>query len=184
MKERMGEILTLTMMALALGMDAFSASLSLGMVPIRLKRIFYIGLIVGGLHVGLPLVGMVAGRALSNTFGEVANIIGGILLMIAGVQMIVSVLKEEESGRSIPSGWSLFLFAIVVSLDSFSVGLTLGIYGARAVIVLSLFGGIAAMLTWSGLLLGKKTRGLLGPYSEAFGGCVLLIFGIKLLFPI
>ncbi|WP_338752008.1 manganese efflux pump MntP family protein [Bacillus sp. FJAT-52991] len=184
MNERMGEIFTLTMMALALGMDAFSASLSLGMAPIRLKRIFYIGLIVGILHVGFPLIGMVAGRMLSNVFGEIANTIGGILLIIAGIQMIVSVVKEEESERLIPSGWSLFLFTIVVSLDSFSAGLTFGIYGARAVLVLSLFGGIAAVLTWSGLLVGKKTRGLLGPYSEAFGGCVLFIFGIKLLFPI
>ncbi|WP_203363493.1 manganese efflux pump MntP family protein [Bacillus sp. REN10] len=180
----MGEVLTLTMMALALGMDAFSASLSLGMASIRLKWIFYIGIAVGALHVGFPLIGMAAGRILSHTFGEIAHTVGGILLMIAGIQMILSVLKKEEEERSIPSGWSLLLFAIVVSLDSFSVGLTLGIYGARAIVVLSLFGGIAAALTWSGLLIGKKTKGLLGPYSEAFGGCILLIFGMKLLFPI
>jgi len=177
----MGEFLTLTLMALAVGMDAFSASLAIGMAPIRLKRIFYIGMIVGILHVFFPFLGMATGRLLSDTFGEVANAIGGILLIIAGAQMTFSVFKEEGEQRSVPSGWSLLVFALAVSLDSFSVGLTLGIYGVRAILTLALFGGIATMLTWSGLFIGRKTKGLLGAYSEALGGCVLLIFGIKLL---
>ena len=43
------------------------------------------------------------------------------------------------------------------------------------------FGLVAMILTWSGLLIGKKIQGLLGVYSEIFGGCILLIFGLKLL---
>ncbi len=180
----MGELLTLAMMAVALGMDAFSASLGIGMRPIRRKRILVMGLAVGALHIGFPFIGMVAGRFLSNLFGEVANTAGGILLILAGLQMIGSILNKDEERRSVPSGWSLLLFAVIVSLDSFSVGLTLGIYGARAALALALFGGIAAVLTWSGLLLGKRTKGLLGSYSEAFGGCILFAFGLKLLWPI
>ncbi|KAB7707475.1 hypothetical protein F9802_06920 [Bacillus aerolatus] len=182
MKIKMGEIVTLSMLALALGMDAFSASLGIGLAPIRLKRIFYIGLVVGSFHIILPLFGMLAGRFVTETFGTIAAFIGGMLLIIAGGQMIIAFFQQKEEERSIPSGWKLFLFSLTVSLDSFSVGLTLGIYGVRAFLAMLLFGSIAAGLTWGGLLLGKKANNWLGTYSEAFGGCILLTFGLKLLF--
>ncbi|MGC8227740.1 manganese efflux pump MntP family protein [Pseudobacillus badius] len=177
----MGEVVTLSTLALALGMDAFSASLGMGMAPIRLRRIFFIGIIIGSFHIILPLLGMVAGRFVTDTFGTIAALIGGLLLIIAGAQMIIAFFQREEE-RTAPVGWKLMLFSLIVSLDSFSVGLTLGIYGAKVLLVLMLFGGIAAALTWSGLLAARKAGRWLGPYSEAFGGCVLLAFGFKLLF--
>jgi manganese efflux pump family protein len=39
------------------------------------------------------------------------------------------------------------------------------------------------LLTWLGLLLGRRVQGWLGSYSEALGGSILLAFGIKLLLP-
>ncbi|KHF28283.1 manganese efflux pump MntP [Anoxybacillus sp. BCO1] len=42
-----GEMITLAMMAFALGMDAFSVSLGMGLLRLRLKQIAYIGLTVG-----------------------------------------------------------------------------------------------------------------------------------------
>ncbi|MFK2825621.1 manganese efflux pump MntP family protein [Bacillus sp. B190/17] len=182
MKIEMGEFITLSMLALALGMDAFSASLGIGMVPIRLKKIFYIGLIVGGFHVSLPLLGILIGRFVTETFGEIAALVGGLLLIIAGSQMIIAFFQKQEEEKVVPSGWQLLLFALIVSLDSFSVGLTLGIYGAKVLLVLFLFGSMSTGLTWSGLLIGKKVGKWFGAYSEAFGGCVLLAFGLKLLF--
>ncbi|HEY9576466.1 MAG TPA: manganese efflux pump MntP family protein [Pseudobacillus sp.] len=182
MKQKMGEVVTLSTLALALGMDAFSASLGIGMVPIRLKRIFYIGLIIGSFHIILPLLGIVAGWFVTDTFGAIASLIGGLLLIIAGSQMIIAFFQQKEEEKSVPFGWRLMLFSLIVSLDSFSVGLTLGIYGAEVLLVLLLFGSIAAVLTWSGLLAGRKVGSWLGAYSEAFGGCILLAFGLKLLF--
>ncbi len=96
--------------------------------------------------------------------------------------MILAFFQEGDEMRSVPSGWQLLLFSLTVSLDSFSVGLTLGIYGAGALLALLLFGGIAACLTWSALLIGKKAGKWLGAYSEALGGCILIALGLKLLF--
>ena len=87
----------------------------------------------------------------------------------------------EEETTLAPVGKGLWLFALSVSLDSFSVGLTLGIYGAKTMVTILSFGLAAMILTWSGLLIGKKIQGLLGVYSEIFGGSILFIFGLKLL---
>ncbi|WP_057911901.1 manganese efflux pump MntP family protein [Peribacillus muralis] len=181
-----GEIITLLLMAFALGMDAFSVGLGMGMFKLRLRQIFSIGLIVGMFHIWMPLLGMGAGRFISEKFGTFATYAGGLLLIILGIQMFIPG-KKDESGLSsnkmlAPVGKGLLIFALGVSLDSFSVGLTLGIYGAKTVVTVLCFGVAATLLTWAGLLLGRKMQGLLGVYSEILGGSILCAFGIKLLF--
>lgn len=181
MSELIGEMITLIIMAFALGMDAFSVGLGMGMLRLRLRQIMKIGITIGLFHVLMPLLGMLTGHFLSDRFGEIAAWIGGGLLILLGLQMFWSSFKEQEKTLITPVGMGLLVFALSVSLDSFSVGLTLGIYGAKIVMVLVCFGVGACMLTWLGLLLGRKVQGWLGTYSEALGGSILMAFGIKLL---
>jgi putative Mn2+ efflux pump MntP len=184
MQSIIGEIVTVLIMAFALSMDAFSISLGMGMYNLRLREIFKIGVTIGIFHIVMPLLGMAAGRFLSEQFGAIAGYIGGVLLLILGVQMIWTSLGKESESIIRPVGIGLIIFALSVSLDSFSVGLTLGIYGAQTFIVLLCFGLGATLLSWIGLLIGRRVQDWLGKYSEVFGGAILLLIGIKLLFPI
>ena len=59
-----GEIITLVLMAFALGMDAFSVGLGMGMFNLRLRQILKIGITIGLFHVWMPLVGIFAGKFL------------------------------------------------------------------------------------------------------------------------
>ena len=180
-----GEFLTLLLMAFALGMDSFSVGLGMGMFKLRYRQIAVISATVGFFHVLMPLVGMLAGRYLSGQFGVYATFAGGFLLVLLGLGMLISGLRGKEDTSFItPVGLGLLVFAISVSLDSFSVGLTLGIYGARTALTITLFGFAALILTLSGLLLGRKIQGMLGVYSQVLGGSVLFAFGIKLLIPL
>ncbi|MBM7704066.1 manganese efflux pump MntP family protein [Metabacillus iocasae] len=182
--EIVGEMITLVIMAFALGLDAFSVGLGMGLIRLRLKQIFYIGVTIGFFHVWMPLLGMSIGKLLSDKLGHIASYAGGILLLALGVQMIYSSFKKEEAGFIKPVGFGLLVFALSVSLDSFSVGLSLGIFGARTLLTIAVFGVVSMGLTWLGLLLGKRVQGWLGSYSEVLGGSILLAFGIKLLFPL
>ncbi|KAB2336500.1 hypothetical protein F7731_08980 [Cytobacillus depressus] len=176
-----GEIVTLTLMAFALAMDAFSVGLGMGMFNLRLRQIFNIGLTIGIFHVWMPLFGILAGKLLSVQFGAIATYVGGGLLLILGIHMCMSGFSKEKNSIITPAGWGLMIFGFSVSLDSFSVSLTLGIYGAKTALVLTCFGITATILTWLGLLIGRKVQGWLGSYSEALGGCILFAFGLKLL---
>jgi manganese efflux pump family protein len=179
-----GELITLLLMAFALGMDAFSVGLGMGMFKLRLKQIVLIGVTVGVFHIWMPMLGIIAGRFLSGQFGTYAAYAGGILLLILGLQMFVSGLRGDGGSVLAPVGMGLFIFALSVSLDSFSVGLTLGIYGAKTAVAIACFGFAATILTWLGLLLGRKVQGFLGIYSEVLGGSILFAFGLKLLFTV
>jgi putative Mn2+ efflux pump MntP len=176
-----GEIITLMIMAIALGMDAFSMGLGMGMVQLRLRQIFKIGLLIGLFHMIMPLLGMAIGKQLSIHFEHIATWIGGGLLILLGIQMITSSLKSGEEPFISPKGFGVWLFSISVSLDSFSVGLSLGIFGAKVIVTVLLFGMISTLLTWAGLIIGSRVQRWFGSYSEAFGGCILLSFGLKLL---
>ncbi|WP_078382603.1 manganese efflux pump MntP [Sutcliffiella halmapala] len=178
----LGELMTLLLMAIALGMDAFSVGLGMGMIKLRMRQIFYIGVTIGIFHVFMPLAGMLIGKALSEQFGSIATLVGGLLLIMLGVQMMLSSLQKEEGPLITPIGAGLIVFALSVSLDSFSVGLSLGIYGAKTLLTVIMFGVVSMFLTWIGLLFGRKLQGWFGSYSEALGGSILLGFGLKLIF--
>lgn len=177
----MGELLTLFVMAFALGMDAFSVGLGMGMIDLRLKRIMKIGIVIGLFHVFMPLIGMLIGDYLSEHFGRMAAMAGGVLLLLLGAQMIYTSISNKEERLVEPIGIGLILFALSVSLDSFSVGLSLGIYGARMFATVLMFGSVSMVMTWCGLIMGRKFQKWIGTYSELLGGCILFFFGLKLL---
>lgn len=179
----MDEVFTLFIMASALGMDAFSVALGMGMLGLRLRKIFQIGVIIGLFHVVMPLFGILTGKILSNYFGMIATIIGGALLLVIGVQMVISSLQQEQEASLKVAGFGLVLFAISVSLDSFSAGLGLGILGAKTALTVGLIGLMSMILSWLGLLIGAKFERYIGSYGELLGGFILIGFGIKLLIP-
>lgn len=171
-------------MAFAIGMDAFSISLGMGVYKIRLRKIFSIGLLVGLFHFLMPLIGLSIGHLLSGTFGTITLYIGSSLLIIIGLQMGISSFNKKEVRNAIlPRGWGLLVFALLVSLDSFSAGLSLGFFGVRVIVTVVCFGIVATFLTWTGLLLGRKMQSMLGRYAELLGGIILISFGVKLLLP-
>ena len=176
------EMITLSIMGSALGLDAFSVGLGMGVIQLKFKQIINIGIVIGLFHVIMPLLGMIIGYELSENLGRFAVLLGGFLLMGIGFHMIYSTLFGKEENKYSPTGVGLLLFAFSVSVDSFSVGISLGTFGAKTWLTILLFGIISTILTWAGLLLGRRVEQELGKFGELLGGSFLLIFGIKLLF--
>lgn len=177
-----GEIVALCFMAVALGMDAFSMSIGLGMRGIRLLHVVKISIMNGLFHIIMPFLGMIVGRFLSSFMGDIAVTIGGVLLIFFGFHMIYSSLFGEDKVSWVSgTPWGLLLFSLGVSMDGFSVGLSLGMFAVNTWLSLLCFGLFGFLLTACGLLLGRRLRGWIGQYGEAFGGMILLAFGIKFL---
>lgn len=179
----MDQWIGLLIMAGALGMDAFSVSLGMGMLGLSLMRIFRIGMIVGIFHIFMPLMGMMVGRFLSAHFDYVATLIGGGLLIIIGLHMVFAALSDKGVSLK-PMGWGLMVFAFSISIDSFSVGLSLGMLGAKTAITVTLIGLVSMVLSWGGFLIGSKLERFIGSYGELLGGFILIGFGIELFFPV
>jgi putative Mn2+ efflux pump MntP len=83
-----------------------------------------------------------------------------------------------------PVGGGLILFAISVSLDSFSAGLSFGMLGAKTALTVLMIGLVSMVLSWLGLVMGSRFKQYIGSYGELLGGFILIGFGIKLIFPV
>lgn len=181
-----GEFWTLLLMALALGTDAFSLGLGMGMLQLKRSEITRISLTIGLFHVLMPLIGMAAGLYLARTAGDMTQWIGSLILIGLGLHMVWnSIFGDDDDPQtraaSKTAGLGLLLFAMSVSIDSLSVGFSLGAHGANILLSIALFGLSAATMAFLGLSIGSKASRLFGEYGEAFGGAVLVAFGIKFL---
>lgn len=178
----LGQLLTIWVMAIALGLDAFSLGIGIGMRGIRLLDVLKISMMIGLFHVLMPLTGMFMGQYVSSLLGGVATMAGGILLIMLGAHMVYSSFRGESvqsfDHRTL---WGLFLFSLTVSIDSFSVGVSLGMFATDIVLTVLIFGAVGGLLSIAGLMLGRRVGSWVGEYGEAFGGIILLAFGIKFL---
>ncbi|OMF37348.1 hypothetical protein BK133_06200 [Paenibacillus sp. FSL H8-0548] len=178
-----GQFLTLLIIALALGLDAFSLGLGIGLKGIRLLDVLKLGVVIALFHVFMPLAGIYTGQYVGSLLGEVATTAAGILLVLLGGHMIYSSLRGEEvKSFDHQSLWGLLVLSLSVSIDSFSVGITLGMFSANMWVTVLLIGLLGGLMSVLGLLLGRKVSGNLGEYGEAIGGGVLFVFGILFIF--
>ncbi|MBW7475095.1 manganese efflux pump MntP family protein [Paenibacillus oenotherae] len=178
-----GQLLTLLIIALALGMDAFSLGIGIGLRGIRLRDIIKLSAIIALFHIIMPLMGIITGKYVSSMLGNVTTIVAGGLLLLLGAHMIYSSFRgSNELIIDHRSGLGVLLFSLSVSIDSFSTGISLGMFAADiwlTVLLIGFFGGLMSIL---GLMLGTKISSSLGEYGEACGGVILFTFGLLFLF--
>jgi putative Mn2+ efflux pump MntP len=176
-----GQLLSLLIMAFALGLDAFSLGLGVGMRGVSYKGILKISSMIGVFHIVMPWIGLIVGRTLNDLVGDIATYLGGSLLLLLGIHMVWSSFREEDSFIDHTTRWGIILFSMSVSIDALSVGFSLGLFETEIWVTVLSFGMIGWLMSCLGLSMGKYVGQWLGEYGEAFGGLILVVFGIKIL---
>lgn len=179
------ELLWIIAVSIALGMDAFSFSLALGMIGIENKTAARLAGIIAVFHVFMPLIGLWVGQKLGSLFGNIAVGIGAAILLWLGGKMIMGAIRGGEK-TNIPNlnGIGIYALALGVSLDALSVGFSLGTF-VRAILPATLVMGFTAgSMTGLGIILGRKMGTWLGGKAEALGGVILFLIGIRMAYGI
>ncbi|RNC28895.1 MAG: putative manganese efflux pump MntP [Candidatus Dichloromethanomonas elyunquensis] len=168
--------------SVALGMDAFSFSLALGLVGIRNRTAVQLVFTIALFHVIMPLLGIWAGQELGGHFGNLATGMGTVILLWLGSKMLLGALRGKERRSRIPSlkGLGIYALAGSVSLDALSVGFSLGTFVSQIVPATLMIGFTAGMMTGGGILLGRRMGTWLGNQAEGLGGIILLLIGIRM----
>lgn len=186
--------------SIALGADAFSLALAIGLAGVSKRMIFRLSFLVAIFHIIMPLAGLVAGQTLGIFLGRLAKGIGALVLIWLGSKMLLNIYRpvikqfsfsqaraEIFQSLNLPSGVSLQGFGIYalvasVSLDALSVGFSLGTVESRIGMTVLIMGVIAGIMTGSGLIIGRLVGTWLGDKAEVFGGLALILIGVRLLF--
>lgn len=185
-------------LSVALGADAFSLALAIGLVGIGKRMTLKLSLVVAVFHVLMPLTGLLLGQALGMVLGQLAKGMGAAVLLWLGGRMLFHVwrpnpefyrLSEARQAlrrAQLPTGVSLrgigvYALAVSVSLDALSVGFSLGTVESPIVLTVLVMGTVAGMMMGGGLLLGRFVGSRIGQRAEVLGGVVLVLIGVKML---
>ena len=168
------------LMAISLSMDAFSLALVYGTFGINRKNKIILSIIVGCFHFVMPLFGMFIGDLILSLFKFNTDILVAIILIFIGMQMVISSFKKEDDFKPLKFS-EFFMFGLAVSIDSFSLGITLPNMGVGTIISPMIFALISFLFTFIGLSIGNKIEKLLGKLATIIGGLILTIIGILFL---
>lgn len=178
-------LLTIILVAIALGADAFSLSIGLGMGGITKGQIYIMSATVLVFHIVMPVVGVYAGGLVGTLVGRAASIAGALVLLYLGFKMLYGAFKQEEQeGPNVllANTMGIIFLAGSVSMDALSVGFSLGTQRSSLGMAPLIIGVVAGMMTLTGLLFGQRVGNWVGEKAVILGGVILVGIGIRLFF--
>ena len=173
-------ILVTFMLAVGLSMDAFSLALIYGTLNLDSKMQKLMSITVGIFHFFMPIIGYQIGELNLKLITINPEILVGIIFIILGIEMIISI-KEEENVKTLTNFLSVVFFAFTVSIDSFSIGIGFGAINSKIVIPSLIFMFTSAIFTYTGVKLGTKLKKHFGNITTIIGAVILMILGISYL---
>jgi len=179
----MGIIETLVV-AICLGMDAFSVALGVGSKGATARQTFRLSFHFGLFQFLMPLIGWLAGRSAVGVVQAYDHWVAFGILLAVGLHVIVeSFAREKETtDKHDPTrGWSLVGLSVATSIDALAVGVGLGILGRQLFWSAVAIGVVAAAMTLAGLQSGRALRVWVGRRMETVGGVVLVGLAFRML---
>ena len=177
-------IISTFLIAVALAMDAFSVSMTKGFTQKHLtnSQIIYYGLFFGGFQFFMPILGFFCGNVIASIVESLASIIGFILLLAIGLNMIrESLTGDDEEITDHFSFKEVTLLAIATSIDAFAVGITIALIKDPILISSVIIGIVAFIFSVVGVFIGRKLGNYVGDKFQILGGVILILIGIKIL---
>lgn len=168
---------TCLFIGISLSMDAFSLALIYGTCGISLLRQIVISCIVGIFHFFMPLVGFFFGKFIFQSIQNYSNILVGVIFAIIGIDMILSIRKDERVDM-IYNLVGYLLFGFTVSIDSLTTGIGLSIITSHYYMAVIIFMLCSGFFTFLGFFLGDKLNRCFGKYATFLGGFIMIILAI------
>ena len=169
-------------MASGLAMDCCAVSTVQGLTQRHWHpRALLMALIFGLFHMGMPIIGFYAGTLFVNIMRTYAPWIALALLGFLGAKMIWESYHEDPESEKC-ANWhvaNLLLLAVATSIDVLVTGLLFVPYPDWLYPSVVTIGGITALFSLGGYLLGVYV-GKLKIKMELIGGLVLIGLGIKI----
>ncbi len=171
--------------AVGLAMDAFAVSIAAGLSIGNLtgRHIFRIAFHFGFFQAVMPVVGWLLGSTVSNYVLSWGNWISFILLAIIGGKMLLDGDGgEEKRETSDPSkGWMLVFLSVATSIDALAVGVGMAFMRVDILLPCVVIGLVAGGFSTVGICGANRIGSRWSAAANRFGGCVLILIGLRIL---
>lgn len=173
------------LLAIVLSIDAMAASMTNGMCAkkIRVYLCLKISFSFAIFQALMPLIGYLASFSLKNFINSIDHIIAFLLLLIIGIKMIVSCLKNSKNTFHTfkLTNKTILVQSIATSIDALTVGISfksLNVNPALASLIIFIITFINTLIA---AFVGKRLIKFFKFKAEIIGGIVLILIGVKIL---
>jgi putative Mn2+ efflux pump MntP len=181
----MMDTLYITMMALVIGLVAFSTSFWGGIYRCLTKR--EIMTMVGAFVVfqaGLFWLGMLSGKSFSISLGWLSLPFANAILLTTGLKLIYSAFRTRPEHKSfnLSNIKELIAVAFASSLNAFMIGLGYGMLRPMQIYFLAGISVAVVIFSFTGVLIGKKQGSIIyTTFAGAMAGAFLIILAALLI---
>ena len=183
-------IITLTVLSLAMSTDAFAASITKGstLKNPRVLSAIKLGLLFGCIEAIAPIVGWLIGSAGADYVEAFDHWIAFVLLVGLGVHMLLESRKEDDDDEKelAPNTKRSFIATLLTaagtSIDAMTVGISLAFMKVNIYLAAAMIGLATTIMVTIGALLGNVMSGWVGKKAEAIGGVALIFIGCGILY--
>ena len=182
----MRQLLIAAGLLLPLGLDTFVLAAALGMAGLERHDRLRVTLVFTAFEAGMPIAGMLAGRAAGAFLGTWAGYGGIAFLLVAGLLLLRPGQNESnEAGRlrllAHARGLAILDLGLSISVDELTVGLSAGLLGLSIVLTVVWIAVQAFVATQIGLRLGDRLGEEVRERTEWAAGLALILVAIVLL---
>ncbi|MGA2330733.1 MAG: manganese efflux pump MntP family protein [Syntrophales bacterium] len=177
--------LSILIIAVGLGMDAFSVAVGVGasLRAVSWGAVFRLSSCFGLFQFFMPMAGWFAGVSAANIIAGYDHWIAfGLLALVGGKMIIEPFTGETKVHTTDPTkGLTVTILSVATSIDALAVGFSFAFLQLPVFYPSIIIGIVAFVMTACGMLFGEKLGVIFGKRVEIFGGLLLIGIGVKIL---
>lgn len=168
------------LLALALSIDACVVSFTYGLTfnQNRLKNALMLALFTGVFQGIMPVLGYKLTEVVKIYIAPYSKIVVFLIFVFLGIKFIKEAFEEKKKPLCIALS-CLFLIGIATSIDAFSAGISLSLYGNKILKPALLITIITFVNSLLGFWFGGKLKNMPTRSLEIFAGIVLILLAIN-----
>jgi putative Mn2+ efflux pump MntP len=180
-------ILEIVLIAVALAMDAFAVSITLGLsvTKPRAKELIIPGIYFGFFQALMPVIGYFTGSYFAHRIQNFDHWIAFALLGFIGGKMIKDSFSkgqdEEKQSKYVFKFSKMLVLAIATSIDALAVGITFALFEVNILRAVLITGTITLFISVCGIKIGNVFGSKFRSKAEFIGGTVLILIGMKII---
>ena len=177
------DTLSLLIISIGLGMDAFAVSITCGVSIEELKKrhAVRVALAFGLFQAVMPVAGWLLGLGFRGLIESIDHWVAFVLLAFVGGKMLWEA-RHECKKKSNPLDWHVLLvMSVATSIDALAVGLTFAVLQISIVTPVLVIGLVTFLMSGTGVFLGDRTGKFVGKRVDIAGGLILIAIGLKIL---
>jgi putative Mn2+ efflux pump MntP len=180
------DVLVAAGLLLPLALDTFALAAALGMTGLEARDRVRVTLVFTAFEAGMPIVGMLIGRAAGTLIGAWAGYMGIGFLLAAGALLLRPGQDEAGDARKLrllshARGLAILDLGFSISVDELTIGLSAGLLGFSILLTVIWIGVQAFVATQVGLRLGARLGEAVRERAERVAGVALILVALVLL---